>query len=395
MRWIKWILVLLSLGGTSPAFAQFGSNATKLRGFPICGSISPTSNQVLSWDGSNNCWKAGVGGAGLVYLTSQTVTAGSTFTLTHNLGTTHIMFPSCWITGTDTSIAFGWDGRTTTTVSVSSPGYTGTVDCLVTTGGVGAAGPQGTQGNTGTNGTGFTYRGVWSGRPGSPQTNDVILISDANAACSSGGGSSYVQCVWTGSTWSQLGGSGTGGGLVLICELTASTSASLDFKSANCPTAPISATYDDYVIKVVDLLPSASGANIKLRVSTDNGSTYAATAYTNDSIIWSSTCAGVGGGAPNGLQVNGGSTDGIDVAQSQENANFGASSQIQFGNPGGSQTKKMFYEVGVYQDKFIGDIVGMIWQGRWASSSAINAFQILPSTGTLTSGTVRLYGWAK
>src|ERR1041385_2854876 len=137
MRWIKWLLVLLSLGGTSPAFAQFGSNATKLRGFPICGSISPTSNQGLSWDGTNNCWKAG--GPPALTLSGSTTQATPTITcfdrtfttaadltaasasISVTIGTApaHWLWDSVWARET---VTFAGTGMTTATVSIGPSG---------------------------------------------------------------------------------------------------------------------------------------------------------------------------------------------------------------------------------------------------------------------------------
>lgn len=59
---VLWLVALLALA--SPAFAQFGSNALKLRGWNICNPLSPSANQVLTWDGTNNCWKSAAGGGG-------------------------------------------------------------------------------------------------------------------------------------------------------------------------------------------------------------------------------------------------------------------------------------------------------------------------------------------
>lgn len=76
-------------------------------------------------------------------------------------------------------------------------------------------GPSGTNG---TNGTGFTYRGVWGSKPGSPATNDTILVTDATStgSCGTSGGSSYAICSWSGSAWvASAGGSGGSAQLLL------------------------------------------------------------------------------------------------------------------------------------------------------------------------------------
>jgi hypothetical protein len=62
-----------------PALAQFGNNAQKLRGHGVCSGVTPSANQVLTWNASGSCW----GAAALPTLTntvfgrSGTVTAQS------------------------------------------------------------------------------------------------------------------------------------------------------------------------------------------------------------------------------------------------------------------------------------------------------------------------------
>lgn len=54
MRSIKLLSLFILL--TLPAATQFGSNAKKINGAPLCGSFSATDTQVLSWSASGNCW---------------------------------------------------------------------------------------------------------------------------------------------------------------------------------------------------------------------------------------------------------------------------------------------------------------------------------------------------
>ena len=67
--------------------------------------------------------------------------------------------------------------------------------------------------------------------------------------------------------YSVPAGSG-GGGLVLLEQHTASASASLNFTTA------ITSAYDDYVFKLVGLVPATNNQDIEVRFSTDGGSTW-------------------------------------------------------------------------------------------------------------------------
>lgn len=64
-----------------------------------------------------------------------------------------------------------------------------------------------------------------------------------------------------------------GGGRVFLGSVTGSTSASMDFESL------IDSTYDDYELVLHGIYGSAANANLLLRFSTNNGSSYLATGY--------------------------------------------------------------------------------------------------------------------
>lgn len=70
MRLTK-LAVLLALA--FPAFAQFGSNATHLRGKPLCNPFAPTDAQVLTYSSSTGCWAGSAAGAGLSAIADQRI----------------------------------------------------------------------------------------------------------------------------------------------------------------------------------------------------------------------------------------------------------------------------------------------------------------------------------
>ena len=74
----------------------------------------------------------------------------------------------------------------------------------------------------------------------------------------------------------------SGGGMTLISEQTASSSATIDF------TSGIDSTYDSYVFKFYNIHPSASGDGNKFQFnfSTDGGSNYNVTKTTTAIRVW-------------------------------------------------------------------------------------------------------------
>jgi hypothetical protein len=56
--------VLLLLLAALPLAAQVATtNATRLRGKPVCAGLNPQAGHVLRWDGANSCWTTGAAGA--------------------------------------------------------------------------------------------------------------------------------------------------------------------------------------------------------------------------------------------------------------------------------------------------------------------------------------------
>ncbi len=117
-------ILLVGLLCASASWGQF-TNATRLRGKPICAGLNPTAGQLLSWDNTNLCWTATTGDG----------SAGPT----------------------------GPTGPTGSTGGTGSTGPTGVTGATGTTGGTGATGPTGVTGSTGP--TGATGQVTASGSP--------------------------------------------------------------------------------------------------------------------------------------------------------------------------------------------------------------------------------------
>jgi hypothetical protein len=171
-------------------------------------------------------------------------------------------------------------------------------------------------------------------------------------------------------------------GMNCLEEHTAAVSAELDF------TTCLSSTYDEYAIEAVGLLTSTS-ANIQIQASTNGGSSY----DSGSNYAWSYFYAGSAtAGGNTGSQadtsmhvlnaVASGATNSVDlmgrIYHPSSTALFKGFSWFSTGSVSGDKAFSIF------------------GSGNYlVTASAMNAFRFIPSTGTLTSGTVRCYGLTK
>jgi len=177
------------------------------------------------------------------------------------------------------------------------------------------------------------------------------------------------------------------GGLVLLEQHTASTSASLDF------TTCITATYDEYLFELLNLIPATNNVNLWLRMSTDGGATY----DSGTNYGWSVNRFSSGGGAFSGgnsgqasIVIDGGGA-GDKVSNS---SNYGISGSLRLFSPSSTSLYKaaswqtnMFSAASSIQPAYGG--------GFYLSTTAVNAVRFLFSSGNITSGIVRAFGVMK
>lgn len=179
-------------------------------------------------------------------------------------------------------------------------------------------------------------------------------------------------------------GSPPSAGWVPLAELSASGSASLDF------TSVISGTYDCYAIVLDKLRPANDQASLQLRVSTDNGSSWKTSAYyfskmvveTGDSTIQIER--GLSSSSISLTKNSGG-------ADSPGNASTDGVSGVIFVWPNGTKHKMVKYDTA--HNRNSGPSVGRVaGAGLWTGgTAAVNAVQLLESTGNITDGKARIY----
>jgi hypothetical protein len=170
-----------------------------------------------------------------------------------------------------------------------------------------------------------------------------------------------------------------GAGWELINSFTAAASATLDI------TGLTSTAYDEFMLTVQNLLPGTDDVELRLRVSTDAGATFKTTSYLS---VCSYNVAGSAGGTA--------ATDGIIMVRQAGTANIandatGWSGEVRI-FPRGTAFKKQVTFDGGYDSASAGYTYvtgGGIYNG---DNDPVTGLRFIMSSGTITSGTVRLYG---
>jgi hypothetical protein len=172
--------------------------------------------------------------------------------------------------------------------------------------------------------------------------------------------------------------------VVLLESHTASSSASLNF------TSWYSSSYDEYVIEIVKLVPVTNAVSVLMRMSTNGGSTYdSGSNYGYASWRWipgGSTQSG--SDSTTSIVVDGGA--GTDVL-TNTTANGGLTGTAKLFDPGSATANKLL----TIQTSFFNTashIEGATTSAWYKITTAVNAFQILMSSGNISSGIVRVYG---
>jgi len=178
----------------------------------------------------------------------------------------------------------------------------------------------------------------------------------------------------------------SGGGMTLISEQTASSSASLSF------TSGIDSTYDSYVFKFINMHPATDDVKFTFQLSIDSGSNYNVTMTTTtfNSIHAES-------GSESGLSYQ----SGLDQAQGTSFQNLtnrlggdndqSASGHLHLYNPSSTTFVKHFIStlnIGHFQDYSSNDFTA----GYGNTTSAVDGVQFKMSSGNIDSGVIKLYG---
>ena len=174
-----------------------------------------------------------------------------------------------------------------------------------------------------------------------------------------------------------------GASLVLISAATASTSASIEF------TTGIDATYDEYVISLVNVLPATNATGLNVRVSEDGGSTYKAGAadYSGISLI-NDSAGGAANKTGNDVYIP------IGITGDHENAATGGfSGIIRMFRPSSTTHHKYFRVDGLYRRTASSNLANAeeSWM-YYGTTNAIDAIRFTFTAGNIASGDIILYG---
>lgn len=182
-------------------------------------------------------------------------------------------------------------------------------------------------------------------------------------------------------------------GEVLLAELTASSSATLDFATRNVAGqsgAMFQSDYDEYIIELINILPATDNVDLLMRYSTDGGSSYVSTGVYD----YANFINNVASFDTNTVSATGATSSKIIPTQDNTTANGGACCSLKFYNPlNASQHKQLNGNVSWWNNdsQFYNGTLSF----RFATTTAINAFRLLYSSGNIASGVVRVYGLTK
>ncbi len=208
----------------------------------------------------------------------------------------------------------------------------------------------------------------------------ATLTAGSNVTITNGAGSITIAA----------SASGGAGALVLLESHTASTSSSLDFTTRNASGqsgATIQSDYGTYVLVYVALVLSANASNLDLLLSSDGGSNYITTGYLNEVNLLrlgSATPANMVGTA----SVNLMSSYGTGVTR------HNTSGKVTMFNPLDATNNKLF-DIHMLAPSSDGNWYTGNGGSVYNAATAITAFQLKPSSGTITTGAAYLYGVAK
>lgn len=202
---------------------------------------------------------------------------------------------------------------------------------------------------------------------------------------------SSVVVVSNGSVWSVISGGGdmkatirANESYAFLGSYTASSSASINI------TSKITSEFDEYIIKLIDVVPSTDNVSILFRTSTNNGTSWdsGATDYTrsgNFNVSSNSTTAGGCSTGESSLNLAGNISN---VSGRGFNATITLTS-VSSGN------RMRMGEFNVRYSNNVGDL--LTYQGGWRRNATthIDAIQFFMSSGNIASGIFRVYGLRK
>jgi hypothetical protein len=176
----------------------------------------------------------------------------------------------------------------------------------------------------------------------------------------------------------------TGGGLTLLEQHTASSSATLDF------TTCISSTYDVYQIVLTDIAPATNGADLLMYVGTGGGPTWdTGNNYIGGGLVMDTSTGATG----TWVATTGGAKLGPGISN---NAGYGTYNGELIAHALLSTShRKSFHGTSAFITSTPQGLIAQTGFQWLTTGTAVSGLQFKCSSGNIASGTIRVYGVAK
>lgn len=182
-------------------------------------------------------------------------------------------------------------------------------------------------------------------------------------------------------------------GMILLETHTASNSTAIQFTTRNIGSylgASFQTDFSVYQIEVVGLLPSTNNVDFNMLFSSNGGSSFDSTTghYSWTTERWTAGAGGQGGGINSADNFC--LTGGFTVVPNTASLGGVCGSMKIFSPCSGNNV--LVRASMMYNDTSVGYQTPFEMGGAYVQTTAVNAFQIVSTSGNIASGTVRLYG---
>jgi hypothetical protein len=191
----------------------------------------------------------------------------------------------------------------------------------------------------------------------------------------------------------SIASSGGSSALTWIASITASSSASVSFSN------DLTATYDNYLVIIENYVPATNNTVLQLRVGTGSTPTYQTSSYVGGEnfIVWGSGAYG-NSGTPAVLASGTGAMDlvanesGALISNSSTGAGMGTINVTNANNA--TNYKTMSALMSYYGNGSVGSgLLSNVACGQWQAATVLTSLRFISSSGNLSTGTFKLYGY--
>lgn len=221
-----------------------------------------------------------------------------------------------------------------------------------------------------------------SGRTSLTTVNTGDISDDAITLAKMAAGTANYNILYDGSGNPTEAVAPSGGAWTFISIVTASSSSTVSFTG-------LTNSYAGYVVMINDLVPSGNAVDLYLRTSTDNGSSYDS-ASSDYEWFTARLCAATATQTHHISSVTGPTTSITCIDSAGSGTGEIVAGFVYILNPAGTLYTTIRSDLwGTQDDGYTSEGDGV---GTRRSAADCDAIQFLMASGTITSGTFRLYG---